>query len=137
MIDFAIYIPSYSRYNKAIEFFRGVSQMLISKDLIAASATPLLLAILKEKDSYGYEIIKRVKELSHNEMEWTEGMLYPVLHRLEQQQLVDSYWEDSDSGRRRKYYRLNEAGLNELNKQMKQWDVVSGALSESMTKKDI
>jgi len=111
--------------------------MLISKDLIAASATPLLLAILKEKDSYGYEIIKRVKELSHNEMEWTEGMLYPVLHRLEQQQLVDSYWEDSESGRRRKYYHLNEDGLNELNEQMKQWDVVSGALSESMTKKDI
>lgn len=111
--------------------------MFISKDLIAASATPLLLAILKERDSYGYEIIKRVKELSHNEMEWTEGMLYPVLHRLEQQQLVDSYWEDSEFGRRRKYYHLNVAGLKDLNEQMKQWDVVSGALSESMTKKDI
>lgn len=110
--------------------------MFISKDLIAASATPLLLAILKEKDSYGYEIIKRVKELSHNEMEWTEGMLYPVLHRLEQQQLVDSYWEDSESGRRRKYYHLNVAGLIDLNEQMKQWDVVSGALSETLTKKD-
>ncbi|HBP25756.1 MAG TPA: PadR family transcriptional regulator [Acholeplasmatales bacterium] len=110
--------------------------MYISKDLIAASATPLLLAILKEQDSYGYEIIKRVKELSHNEMEWTEGMLYPVLHRLEQQALVDSYWEDSETGRRRKYYHLNETGLRDLENQIKQWDVVHGAISETLTKKD-
>lgn len=57
--------------------------MNVSKDLIAASATPLILAILKENDSYGYAIIKRVKKMSENQLIWTEGMLYPVLHRLE------------------------------------------------------
>ncbi|MDF2699895.1 MAG: transcriptional regulator PadR family [Haloplasmataceae bacterium] len=109
--------------------------MYISKDLTAASATPLLLAILKEQDSYGYEIIKRIKEISHNEMEWTEGMLYPVLHRLEEQQLIESYWKSSESGRKRKYYHLKEAGLEELNNQIKQWDIVHFAISETLINK--
>ena len=59
--------------------------MAISKDLVAASATPLILSILNEGESYGYAIIQRVRELSKGEMTWTDGMLYPVLHRLEQQ----------------------------------------------------
>ena len=64
--------------------------MDISKDLIAASATPLILAILSEGENYGYAIIKRVKELSDGRMQWTDGMLYPVLHRLETQKLIES-----------------------------------------------
>src|SRR3989304_1521833 len=56
--------------------------MEINKDLIAASSPPLVLAILAEGDSYGYAILKRVQELSGGRMEWTDGMLYPVLHRL-------------------------------------------------------
>ena len=59
----------------------------MGKDLIAASATPLVLAILAEGDSYGYAIIKRVAELSGGHLQWTDGMLYPVLHRLERQGL--------------------------------------------------
>lgn len=107
--------------------------MIISKDLIAASSTPLLLAILKENDSYGYEIIKRVKELSRDEMEWTEGMLYPVLHRLEKQDLIESYWKVAETGRKRKYYRIKEKGLEELEQQLKQWEVVHSALSKTNT----
>lgn len=109
--------------------------MFISKDLIAASATPLILAILNEQDSYGYEIIKRIKQLSKNEIEWTEGMLYPVLHRLEEQKLIESYWVNSESGRKRKYYRLKKTGIDELNQQIKQWNVVSSAISKIITTK--
>lgn len=105
--------------------------MNVSKDLIAASATPLILAILKENDSYGYAIIKRVKEMSENELIWTEGMLYPVLHRLEEQLLIESYWNKSDVGRQRKYYRINERGLAELELQKKQWEVVHSALAKT------
>ncbi len=105
--------------------------MNISKDLIAASATPLILAILKEQDSYGYEIIKKVKEVSKNELIWTEGMLYPVLHRLEEQLLIESYWKVSETGRKRKYYSLNEVGLSELDKQKKQWEMVHSALAKT------
>src|SRR5262245_18463548 len=63
-------------------------RMDLGKDLVAASATPLVLAILAEGDSYGYAIIKRVAELSGGHLQWTDGMLYPVLHRLERQGLV-------------------------------------------------
>lgn len=110
--------------------------MNVSKDLIAASATPLILAILKENDSYGYAIIKQVKELSGDELIWTEGMLYPVLHRLEEQQLIESYWKGSDSGRKRKYYRIKEAGEEELELQKKQWEMVHSALSKTWVNKN-
>jgi len=107
--------------------------MNFSKDLTAASATPLILAILKENDSYGYAIIKRVKEMSENELVWTEGMLYPVLHRLEEQLLIESYWQKSEAGRQRKYYRINERGLKELEMQKKQWEIVVSALAKTWT----
>lgn len=110
--------------------------MNVSKDLIAASATPIILAILKENDSYGYSIIKMVKELSDNELVWTEGMLYPVLHRLEEQELIESYWNSSEKGRKRKYYRIKEAGIKELELQKKQWEMVNSALSRTWKNKN-
>ena len=109
--------------------------MNVSKDLIAASATPLILAILKESDSYGYAIIKKVKEMSENELIWTEGMLYPVLHRLEEQGFIESYWHKSAAGRQRKYYRINERGSAELNLQKKQWEIVNSALAKTWSDK--
>lgn len=102
--------------------------MPISKDLVAASAVPLVLSILREGDSYGYAIIRRVTELSEGRLQWTEGMLYPVLHRLEAQGFVSSAWRDADSGRRRKYYRIRREGLAELEAQREQWDAVLSTL---------
>jgi PadR family transcriptional regulator PadR len=102
--------------------------MDIGKDLVAASATPLVLAILSEGESYGYAIIKRVDELSGGKLQWTDGMLYPVLHRLERNGLVEASWGRSESGRRRKYYRLTEDGSRELADQQRQWQVVSETL---------
>lgn len=102
--------------------------MGISKDLVAASAVPLVLSILREGDSYGYAIIRRVAELSEGRLQWTEGMLYPVLHRLEDQGLVASLWRDAENGRRRKYYRISRAGLAELEAQRGQWDAVLATL---------
>jgi len=102
--------------------------MEIGKDLVAASATPLVLSILSEGESYGYAIIKRVDQLSSGELRWTDGMLYPVLHRLERNGLVEARWGGSESGRRRKYYRLTERGASELASQRRQWKVVNEAL---------
>jgi len=103
-------------------------RMDMSKDLIAASATPLVLAILAEGDSYGYAIIKRVTELSGGHLQWTDGMLYPVLHRLERQGYVTAKWSASKSGRRRKYYRITSEGRTQLAAQRKQWQAVDGTL---------
>lgn len=105
--------------------------MNVSKDLTAASATPLILAILKGNDNYGYSMIKRVKELSKNKIVWTEGMLYPVLHRLEEQRWIESYWKISETGRKRKYYTITTAGLKELETQMRQWQAVNSTLEKT------
>jgi len=102
--------------------------MELGKDLVAASATPLVLAILAEGDSYGYAIIKRVNELSGGRLEWTDGMLYPVLHRLERQGLVAAKWGESEIGRRRKYYRITKDGRAQLAAQREQWRVVDSTL---------
>ena len=102
--------------------------MDLSKDLVAASATPLVLSILKEGDSYGYAIIRRVKELSGEEMNWTDGMLYPVLHRLEKQGYINSYWQMSLIGRKRKYYSLTREGDENLEVFKSQWCLVNKTL---------
>ena len=100
----------------------------INKDLVAATSTSLVLAILAEGDTYGYAILKRVRELSGGELEWTDGMLYPVLHRLERSGLVKSRWEKTDSGRRRKYYRVTESGREQLAEERRQWRTVDETL---------
>lgn len=102
--------------------------MEISKELVAASATPIVLAILHRSDSYGYAIIQRVREVSDDRLTWTDGMLYPVLHRLEEAGFVISRWEIAETGRRRKYYRLTDAGNAELQRLREQWLVVHSAL---------
>jgi PadR family transcriptional regulator, regulatory protein PadR len=102
--------------------------MELGKDLVAASATPLVLAILAEGDSYGYAILKRVAELSGGHLQWTDGMLYPVLHRLERQELVDATWGTAENGRRRKYYRITSKGRAQLDAQRRQWQVVDDTL---------
>src|SRR5215207_3904167 len=82
----------------------------IGKDLVAASAMPLVLAILDEGESYGYAILKRIDELSGGELEWTDGMLYPLLHRLDRLGYVEARWESPPGGRRRRYYHITSAG---------------------------
>src|SRR5688500_11476748 len=102
--------------------------MEINKDLIAASSTPMVLAILAEGDSYGYAILRRVRELSGGRMEWTDGMLYPVLHRLERLGHVEARWEVPETGRRRKYYRITSRGLAQLAEERRQWQAVDATL---------
>ncbi len=104
--------------------------MAVNKDLVAASATPLVLSILSEGESYGYAIIKRVRELSGGRMQWTDGMLYPVLHRLERQGLIKSFERVSEVGRKRKYYRLEDKGGETLKEQKNQWMLVHSTLQQ-------
>ncbi|MBT3190977.1 MAG: PadR family transcriptional regulator [Verrucomicrobia bacterium] len=104
---------------------------MVSKDLVAATSTPLILSILSTGESYGYAIIKRVRELSGNELEWTDGMLYPVLHRLKDQGHVISIWRTAENRRRRKYYRITTSGRRELGRLREQWDTVNSTLTRA------
>jgi PadR family transcriptional regulator, regulatory protein PadR len=101
---------------------------MLSKELIAASTTTLVLSILSEGESYGYELIQRVNELSQGHVQWSEGMLYPVLHWMEQEELIESEWRAAESGRRRKYYRLRKEGRQALQAEKKQWMAVHTTL---------
>src|SRR3569623_3001419 len=102
--------------------------MHITKDLVAASATPLVLGILSDGESYGYAILKQVSDLSAGRREWTDGLLYPLLHRLERLGHVESVWRTPDGGRRRKYYRITAQGRAELAEQPRQWSTEDDAL---------
>lgn len=94
----------------------------IPKDLIAASATPLILSILSHNNSYGYLIIRQVCEISGGELQWADGMLYPILHRLQKRKLIEPYTGEADNGRTRKYYRLRPEGRAELELQRNLWE---------------
>ena len=104
--------------------------MNIDKDLVAASATPLVLSILTEGESYGYSILKRVRELSGGELEWTDGMLYPLLHRLLRLGYVTTDWRTPPEGRRRRYYAITEEGRAALAEHQRQWVTVTRALGD-------
>jgi len=102
---------------------------MIPKALMAASTKPIILTILKSGEDYGYNIIQRVKELSGGTLEWSDGMLYPVLQRLEKENLISSRWIVSDEGRHRKYYKITAAGREALVAEMAQWRSMIKALN--------
>jgi DNA-binding PadR family transcriptional regulator len=99
-----------------------------NKELVAASTKPLILALLRAGESYGYEIIERVRELSGGTLEWSDGMLYPVLRRLERDGLLDSRWVVAENGRRRRYYHLTDEGAAAEEAGRAEWQRVDGAL---------
>ncbi len=104
--------------------------MPLSKELVAASATPIVLSILSRGDNYGYAIIEEVRRVSGGELRWADGMLYPILHRLENKGHVASYRETAENGRKRKYYKITEDGLTELSRQRRNWLSMHNILTE-------
>src|SRR2546427_7476387 len=102
---------------------------MLSKELVAASTEPLILSLLSKGESYGYAIIQEVKKLSGDEMQWTDGMLYPVLHRMEDNGWIKSRWAESQNGRKRKYYSIKKDGKRTLHEQREQWRTVHSVLA--------
>lgn len=102
---------------------------MVSKALVAASTKPVILSILVRGESYGYQIIQNIIEISGGALDWSEGTIYPVLHRMEKENFIRSQWKISENGRRRKYYRLTEGGKKELEQEREQWKRVNKVLS--------
>ncbi len=105
------------------------SAPMLAKELVAASTEPLILSLLAKGESYGYALIQEVKQLSGDKIEWTDGMLYPVLHRMEQNGWIKSRWVEVETGRKRKYYSLKRDGEKALKKKQEQWSVIASVLS--------
>ena len=102
---------------------------MLPRELVAASAEPLVLSLLARGESYGYEIIRQIAERSEQQLQWTDGMLYPVLHRLEQKKLIKSRWVTTENGRKRKYYALTKSATDVLAKHHEQWTLVHSVLT--------
>ena len=98
---------------------------MLPKELIAASTEPLILSLLSMGESYGYALIQEVKRRSGDQIEWTDGMLYPVLHRMEDNDWIKSRWVQVENGRKRKYYSIKKDGREALKQKREQWSVVS------------
>lgn len=105
------------------------SAAMLHKELVAASTEPLVLSILSEGESYGYALIQRVKELSGDRIVWTDGMLYPVLHRMEKEGRIKSRWRVGETGRKRKYYSILKEGRAALAVAQEQWRLVNQMLN--------
>ena len=100
----------------------------MKKELVAASTEPLILSLLSEGESYGYAIIQDIKARSQEQIQWTDGMLYPVLHRLERNGWIKARWVEIENGRRRKYYSIKREGKKVLEAQRRDWMAVNNVL---------
>ena len=105
-----------------------VISMKISKELLKGSTSIMILKIISEKDSYGYEITQTLYQKSNNSFKLNEGTLYPILHSLEKEGYIESYRKNSETGRERKYYRITAIGMMKLNSQIKEWELFSSSV---------
>lgn len=103
--------------------------MRYSKELLKGSTPILVLSVLETKDLYGYRIIRELEVRSENAFEMSEGTLYPILHALEKEKLLESYWNEVD-GRRRKYYHITKKGLNQLSEKKAEWKSFSSSVNK-------
>jgi DNA-binding PadR family transcriptional regulator len=104
--------------------------MEFSQDMVKGSVVPVVLALLRERRMYGYEMVKQVNARTGGRLEWKEGTLYPTLHRLEGDGLITAEWEDAaDGGRARKYYAITGKGRRELDRRLGEWREFSTAVN--------
>lgn len=101
----------------------------VSREIMGASSVPLILSILSEGDTYGYEIMQKIYELSDQRISWKEGSLYPVLKRLEQQGVITSYWNTNGS-RPRKYFKMLKPGIKVLEKELNDWRLMISVMNK-------
>jgi PadR family transcriptional regulator, regulatory protein PadR len=98
---------------------------MLSKELVSAFSKPFILTLLSREEVYGYGIIKKISLLSHDKIKWRDGMLYPILKKLQREGLVESIWRLVENGRKRKYYKITDAGRNALLDSKMQWGIVN------------
>lgn len=102
----------------------------MDREIRKGSIDILLLNLLSQQDMYGYEMVKVLKEKSNELYNMGEGTLYPALKRMEKKDWIRSYWQETESGRR-KYYQLQEEGKTILEKKLEQWNRVHNLIIET------
>lgn len=95
--------------------------MYTYEDLVAAPATPLVLEVLSEGESYGFAVLERVRELSGGQLDWPDAMVYPLFHRLHRLGYLTPEWRTMPDGRRRRYYAITDDGHAGLATSQRRW----------------
>ncbi len=113
----------------SISMYGGVI-VKISKELLKGSTSILILSLLNRRSMYGYEMIREIEDRSENIFSFKEGTLYPLLHVLEKEKMIESYWEDTESKRKRKYYRITDTGRKLLSQKEKEWKIFTKAVEQ-------
>lgn len=104
--------------------------MKINKELLKGSTTPLVLSLLNSRPMYGYEIIKVIELKSSGIFTFKEGTLYPILHSLEGDSMIESYWEEGEGGRKRKYYKITAKGKLHMEEKKDEWSIFRQAVEK-------
>lgn len=104
--------------------------MKINKELMKGSTIILVLSLLDDRSMYGYQMIKEIEKKSNGVFSFKEGTLYPILHSLESQGMVESFWDTTEGGRKRKYYQLKKKGKNHLKEKQKEWTIFRKAVGQ-------
>src|SRR5699024_10004075 len=92
----------------------------LDKEMMKGSIDLLILTLIEKEDMYGYDISRKIKTLSDDTYEMSEGTLYAALKRMERKSWIESYWLETESGRR-KYYKMTIDGTKELSKKQDNW----------------
>ena len=106
--------------------------MKVNKELLKGSTTILILSLLERKEMYGYEMIKEIEIKSSGVFSFKEGTLYPILHSLESEGLVEAFWLEGEGARKRKYYRITEKGKGQLKEKQEEWKTFRSAVEKVM-----
>lgn len=104
--------------------------MKVNKELLKGSTTTLVLSLLNSRPMYGYEIIKVIEMKSNGIFSFKEGTLYPILHTLEGNAMIESYWDESEGGRKRKYYKITDKGKLHMEDKKEEWSIFQKAVDE-------
>jgi PadR family transcriptional regulator PadR len=124
LVHLFIINPKLSRY------LGGNKMSGVARELVAASSKMIILTILIREENYGYKILESIKLLTEGVWVWKEGMLYPMLHKMEKDKLIRSYWSETPGGKKRKYYQITDIGFLELQKEKTEWKFVNATLGK-------
>ena len=105
-------------------------------ELLKGTLSLLILSLLKRRAMYGYELAATVKHETDGAFQWKAGSLYPSLHKLEKDGLIEARWEGKPQGRQRKYYHLTEAGEAALAEKVQAWASISKAVNQVLERND-
>ena len=107
--------------------------MKISKELLKGSTGTMVLGLLAEEDMYGYRIIREIEDRSQSVFRMSEGSLYPILHSMEKDGLLESYRKVSEIGKERKYYRITAKGRLQLSAKLEEWTLFSDSVTRVLS----